>query len=43
MVHGERLINMKVLMADDELKSQTARGRATRALAQELRPTTARP
>jgi arginine decarboxylase len=37
MVHGERLINMKVLMADDELKSQTARGRATRALAQELR------
>jgi arginine/lysine/ornithine decarboxylase len=37
MTHGEELINMKVLMVDDELTSQTASGRAARALIQELR------
>ena len=37
MPHGERLISMKVLMVDDELTAQTASGRASRALAQELR------
>ena len=37
MKHGDRLINMKVLMVDDELKSQTASGRAARALIEELR------
>ncbi|MGA2112343.1 MAG: Orn/Lys/Arg decarboxylase N-terminal domain-containing protein [Anaerolineales bacterium] len=37
MMHGERLMSMKVLMVDDELTAQTARGRAARALAQELR------
>ena len=37
MPHGERLISMKVLMVDDELNAQTASGRASRALAQELR------
>ncbi len=36
MKHGDRLINMKVLMVDDELKSQTASGRAARALIEEL-------
>ncbi len=37
MPHGERLISMKVLMVDDELTEQSASGRASRALAQELR------
>jgi len=37
MKHGDLLINMKVLMVDDELKSQTASGRAARALIEELR------
>ncbi|MGD0879047.1 MAG: Orn/Lys/Arg decarboxylase N-terminal domain-containing protein [Anaerolineales bacterium] len=37
MIYGERLIGKKVLMVDDELTAQTARGRAARALAQELR------
>jgi len=37
MVHGERLIPMKVLIVDDEITMQTANGRATCALTQELR------
>jgi arginine decarboxylase len=37
MTHGEELINMKVLMVDDELSTQTASGRAASALIQELR------
>jgi arginine/lysine/ornithine decarboxylase len=37
MTQGERLVHMKVLMVDDELTAQTAWGRATRALAEELR------
>jgi arginine decarboxylase len=37
MVHGERLISIKVLIVDDELPTQTATGRAVRALVQELR------
>lgn len=37
MPHGERLINMKVLLIDDELTKQTANGHAVRALVQELR------
>ena len=37
MPHGERLISIKVLMIDDELTEQSASGRASRALAQELR------
>ncbi len=36
-MHGEELINMKILMVDDELAAQTASGRAARALIQELR------
>src|SRR5271157_4514808 len=36
-MHGEELINMKVLMVDDELAAQTASGRAARAFIQELR------
>ncbi len=37
MLPGERLISKKVLMVDDELSVQTASGRASRALIQELR------
>jgi arginine decarboxylase len=37
MIHGERLISMKILIINDELTTQTATGRAIRALAQELR------
>lgn len=37
MIHGERLISMKVLIIDDELTAQTANGRAVRALISELR------
>ena len=37
MTHSEELINMKVLIVDDELSTQTASGRAARALIQELR------
>ena len=37
MAHGERLISIKVLIIDDELPTQTAAGRAVRALVQELR------
>jgi arginine/lysine/ornithine decarboxylase len=37
MLYGERLISEKVLMIDDELNEQSASGRASRALAQELR------
>src|SRR5271157_828574 len=36
-MHGEELINMKVLMVDDELAAQTASGRAARAFIQEFR------
>jgi len=37
MIHGERLISMKVLIIDDEITAQTANGRAVRALISELR------
>ncbi|MBI5879915.1 MAG: arginine decarboxylase [Chloroflexi bacterium] len=37
MQSGERLISQKVLMIDDELAEQSASGRASRALAKELR------
>ncbi len=37
MKHGDRLINMKVLVVNDELTAQPARGHVTRALVQELR------
>ncbi|MDR3576014.1 MAG: Orn/Lys/Arg decarboxylase N-terminal domain-containing protein [Anaerolineaceae bacterium] len=37
MIHGDRLINKKVLIVNDELTAQTANGRASRALVQELR------
>jgi len=37
MPQGETLFAMKVLMVDDELGAQTATGRASRALAEELR------
>ena len=37
MIHGERLISMKILIINDELTTQTATGRAIRALSQELR------
>ena len=30
MTHSEELINMKVLIVDDELSTQTASGRAAR-------------
>lgn len=36
MPHSERLIMLKVLLVDDEVHSQTAAGRATRALVEEL-------
>lgn len=35
--HGERFILLKALIVDDELLEQSASGRATRALAEELR------
>lgn len=37
MAYGERLLGLKVLMVDDELRDETANGRAVRALADELR------
>ena len=37
MIHGERLITIKVLIVDDELTLQTATGRAVRALVEALR------
>jgi arginine decarboxylase len=37
MLRGERLISIKVLIVNDELATQTAKGRALRALVQELR------
>jgi arginine decarboxylase len=37
MLRGERLISIKVLIVNDELTTQTATGRAVRALVQELR------
>jgi arginine decarboxylase len=37
MLRGERLISIKVLIVNDELATQTANGRALRALVQELR------
>jgi arginine decarboxylase len=37
MLRGERLISIKVLIVNDELNTQTATGRAVRALVQELR------
>ncbi len=37
MQQGEPLIRMKVLIIDDELSEQSANGRVTRALAEELR------
>jgi arginine decarboxylase len=37
MIQGERLITIKVLIVDDNLATQTASGRAVRALVQELR------
>src|SRR5512142_3408918 len=37
MFDGERLIAEKVVMIDDELNEQSASGRASRALAKELR------
>lgn len=36
MPHNERLITLKALLVDDELLMQTAAGRATRALVEEL-------
>jgi arginine decarboxylase len=37
MLRGDRLISIKVLIVNDELATQTAKGRALRALVQELR------
>ena len=37
MTYAERLVHQSVLMIDDELNEQSASGRASRALAQELR------
>lgn len=37
MPHGERLLELKVLLVDDELHDQTANGRASRALVEVLR------
>ncbi|MFN8467809.1 MAG: Orn/Lys/Arg decarboxylase N-terminal domain-containing protein [Caldilineaceae bacterium] len=37
MLHGERLINLKVLVVDDELHDHTGTGRAVRALVADLR------
>jgi len=36
MPHSERLITLKALLVDDEFLLQTAAGRATRALVEEL-------
>jgi hypothetical protein len=37
VLHGERLINPKVLVVDDELHDHTGTGRAVRALVADLR------